>query len=283
MYNEKHETRAVVLGGGGVTGIAWEIGMLTGLLHAGINLADADAIIGTSAGSFVGAALACQYDLTKLYESQLVPNTAEVNVSTDILTKFLWIRAVLLGGSNPKKIGKMFGDIAKKHPSKVTQEIRQSVVKSRLVTTEWPSNLNVTAINAATGDLHILNKDSGISLLEAVSASGAVPGIWPFISFGGQDWIDGGMVSSTNAHLASGFNKVIVLSPMPKRHGFVPGVKNDVAELQKSAKASLIIPDGNSIVAMGKNRYDPSYAPSSVKAGYEQAIQEASSIREIWE
>ncbi|WP_343054768.1 patatin-like phospholipase family protein [Paenibacillus taichungensis] len=271
------------MGWGGVTGIAWEIGMLTGLLHEGINLADADAIYGTSAGSFVGAALASHYDLNKLYASQLVPNTAEVNASTDILTTFLWFRAVLLGGSKPKKTGKMFGDIAKRHPSKVTQEMRRSVVKSRLVTTEWPSNLNETAINATTGDLHILNKDSGVSLLDAVSASGAVPGIWPFISFGGQDWIDGGMVSSTNAHLASGFNKVIVLSPMPNTHGFIPGVKNDVAKLQKSAMASLIIPDGNSIVAMGKNRYDPTFAPSSVKAGYEQAIQEAPSIREIWE
>jgi hypothetical protein len=30
--NRKSTTRAVVLGGGGVTGIAWEVGILTGML-----------------------------------------------------------------------------------------------------------------------------------------------------------------------------------------------------------------------------------------------------------
>ena len=50
MQNANKKTRAFVLGGGGVTGMAWEIGMITALLQEGIDLADADVIIGTSAG-----------------------------------------------------------------------------------------------------------------------------------------------------------------------------------------------------------------------------------------
>jgi len=51
-------TRALVLGGGGPVGIAWEAGMIAGLAEAGIDLAAADFILGTSAGSVVGAQLA---------------------------------------------------------------------------------------------------------------------------------------------------------------------------------------------------------------------------------
>ena len=52
------DRRALVLGGGGVTGVAWEIGLITGLAGLGIDLAAADVIIGTSAGSVVGADIA---------------------------------------------------------------------------------------------------------------------------------------------------------------------------------------------------------------------------------
>src|SRR5215217_8191099 len=51
-------TKALVLGGGGPVGVAWEVGLLAGLADAGVDLADADRIIGTSAGSIVGARLA---------------------------------------------------------------------------------------------------------------------------------------------------------------------------------------------------------------------------------
>lgn len=47
--------RTLVLGGGGVTGIAWEIGLLLGLAEHDLDLTNPDAVIGTSAGSVVGS------------------------------------------------------------------------------------------------------------------------------------------------------------------------------------------------------------------------------------
>jgi NTE family protein len=41
----------------GIAGIAWEIGLLAGFLDRGITLNDADLVVGTSAGSVVGALL----------------------------------------------------------------------------------------------------------------------------------------------------------------------------------------------------------------------------------
>ena len=282
IQNTNKKTRAVVLGGGGVTGMAWEIGMITALLQEGIDLADADVIIGTSAGSFVGSALASGYDMRKLYDSQFIPNTSEVNTSVNSEIMKLWTEAFQCGKDDKKKIGKMFGDIAKKYPPKISIEKRQSVVESRLTTTNWPSKLKVTAIDAETGDLHVFDKDSGTTLINAVNASGAVPGLWPFVTFDESDWIDGGMVSSTNAHLADCYDKVVILSPMPQKYGLVPSVREDVAEMQKRANVSLIVPDKDSILAIGKNPYAPTHTASSAKAGFNQGIKEVAAIYKTW-
>ena len=65
------DRRALVLGGGGVTGIAWEIGVIAGLADQGIDLAAADVIVGTSAGSVVGADITCGQEPEALYQAQL--------------------------------------------------------------------------------------------------------------------------------------------------------------------------------------------------------------------
>lgn len=59
-------TYALALGGGGVTGIAWETGLLKGLRDAGLDLTGADLIVGTSAGSVVGAQMATGVSLDEL-------------------------------------------------------------------------------------------------------------------------------------------------------------------------------------------------------------------------
>ena len=58
---------ALVLGGGGITGIAWELGILKGLADAGVDLSGADRVIGTSAGSVVGAQVTSGAPLDDLY------------------------------------------------------------------------------------------------------------------------------------------------------------------------------------------------------------------------
>src|ERR1700678_2418082 len=47
--------RALVFGGGGSAGNAWEIGVIAGLFDAGLDVTKADLIIGTSAGSTAAA------------------------------------------------------------------------------------------------------------------------------------------------------------------------------------------------------------------------------------
>src|SRR5690242_12736445 len=55
-------TRALVLGGGGPVGVGWESGLAVGLAAAGVEIGAAEEIVGTSAGSIVGARLALGMD-----------------------------------------------------------------------------------------------------------------------------------------------------------------------------------------------------------------------------
>src|SRR5689334_16577719 len=77
-------TRALVLGGGGVTGVAWELGVVSALLDAGIDLADADLIVGTSAGSAVAAQITSGASMDELVAAQLDPETKERSVELDL-------------------------------------------------------------------------------------------------------------------------------------------------------------------------------------------------------
>ena len=71
-------SRALVLGGGGVTGVAWELGILAGLAEAGLDLTGAELLVGTSAGSVVAAQVASGTSLEELYGRQLATVSAEV-------------------------------------------------------------------------------------------------------------------------------------------------------------------------------------------------------------
>src|SRR5262249_58571603 len=70
--------RALVLGAGGETGIAWEVGLLAGLAAHGVDLAAADLVVGTSAGAGVAARINSGVSLAALYEQQLAPADGEV-------------------------------------------------------------------------------------------------------------------------------------------------------------------------------------------------------------
>ena len=63
--------RALVLAGGGAAGNAWELGLIAGLSHAGVDVTEADLIIGTSAGSTVAAQITSGTGPAELYAAIL--------------------------------------------------------------------------------------------------------------------------------------------------------------------------------------------------------------------
>jgi NTE family protein len=272
--------RAIVLGGGGVTGIAWEVGVLAGLRAGGVNL-NADAVFGTSAGSFVGAALASG-NLDTMYAAQQVPAPDEHTATVSKRLFAAWTWAVIRGLGRPDRVGAGFGAVARGFTPMVSEDQRQRAIAGRLVTTDWPDTLQVAATDAKTGVLQAFDRCCGYSLTDVVSASGAVPGISPPVRLGGREWIDGGMVSSANARLADGYERILVLAPLPRGHGGIPSVAKDVQNLQHSAQVELVVPDSRSVAAIGPNIYDPDRREDVVLAGGRQGMLEAPRIAALW-
>jgi NTE family protein len=237
-------------------------------------------VIGTSAGAFVGAAVASGHDLQALAEAQSLPDPNEITVAASQETITAWFNA--FGAGDATRVGAAFGQIAKANPEPVPVHVRRTIVESRLVTTQWPDSLQVTTVDADSGVLQIFDRNSGIELVDAVAASGAVPGVWPLSRINGRSWIDGGMVSSANARLADGYERIIVLAPMPAGFGDIPGVEEDVAALRERATVVLFSPDEQSILAIGPNPYDPSRRGPAAEAGESQGLRIARIVEEMW-
>src|SRR5712692_8800109 len=137
---------ALVLGGGGITGAAWEIGVLAGLHAAGVDLTSADAVIGTSAGAIVGAQILSGVPIDELYSRQF---RARIG------------RAALRARTMP-------------------ESERKRVISARLHSMSWPRrDLRITAIDAESGEFVVFKRDSGVDLVDAVAASCAIPLVYP--------------------------------------------------------------------------------------------------------
>ncbi|MGD9526708.1 patatin-like phospholipase family protein [Pseudonocardia sp.] len=272
--------RALVLGGGGFTGVSWMWGMLAGLVERGIDLRAADLVVGTSAGSVVGAQVASGLDVEERYAAQLRPLADEVPVSLPLLRK-LRFGAALFGDAAAAR--RRIAAIALRVPT-VPEEERLRLIGDRLLVTAWPDReLKVTAVDTATGELTVFERSSGVALRQAVTASCAVPGVWPPITVNGRRYVDGGLRSPANADLAAGYARVVVLAPIPRGIGPIPGVERQVAQLREHSRVALVSPDGASRAAIGRNALDPGRRPRAARAGRRQARAVAAELRAVWE
>ena len=275
---------ALVLGGGGITGIAWEIGVLAGLAEAGVDLSGADLVVGTSAGSVVGAQVTCGAALKTLYQRQLEPPTQEkvARMTRGNLARYAW--AMLSSRGHDVDFRRRVGALAlaaEKAGLTPTEQERLDVIGSRLVSTQWPDRaLVITAVDAETGEFRTFDRDSGVPLLQAVAASCAVPGVYPPVTIDGRRCVDGGMRSAANADLAQDYDRVVVLAPIPGGIGPMASVDAQVTSLV--SRVAVVSPDKDSRTAIGRNVLDPAARAPSAEAGRRQAAAVAARVAEVW-
>ncbi|MFL6128740.1 MAG: patatin-like phospholipase family protein, partial [Mycobacteriales bacterium] len=258
-------TRALVLGSGGVTGVAWEIGVLAGLAEAGVDLSGADLLVGTSAGSVVAAQVAGDIPIEEMYGRQLTGAGAEVAAKMGAGPLLRWL-VVILTSRDPQRARARIGRMALAART-VPEAERRAFLEARLPVREWPSRrLLVTAVDAATGDFRAFDRDSGVPLVDAVGASCAVPGVWPPVTIGGRRWIDGGARSPANVDLAAGCERVVVLAPLTAGFGPLPSVATQVRAL-RGAAVVVVSPDVAARKAIGRNALEPARRAPSARAG----------------
>ncbi|MCX5113296.1 patatin-like phospholipase family protein [Streptomyces sp. NBC_00378] len=274
---------ALVLGAGGVTGSAWETGILHGLAKAGVDLSAADLIIGSSAGAVVGAQLASGLlGLPELYELQLADPQDMTGGRLGPLMLLRYAGAVL-SARTPEAYGRKLGRIAQDARPGITEEQRREAIASRLLSPEWPGRpLLVTAVDATTGELHTFDRDGEVSLVDAVTASCAVPGVWPVTRIQGRTWIDGGVHSTANAQLAAGYGRVVVIAPSASGNKAIASPRSQAAALAADgARVEVITPDAAAKKAFGRNPLDPSCRAAAARAGLEQSAAHTEAVATV--
>jgi NTE family protein len=284
MLGMSDQRRALVLGGGGITGIAWEIGVLAGLADAGVDLTGADLVVGTSAGSVVGAQVTAGAELGALFERQLEPPAEErlARMGRGTLARYAWAMFRTRGHDQDfrRRVGAL-ALAAEKAGATPSEEERLRVIGSRLIGQEWPQRpLVLTAVDAESGEFRTFDRDSGVPLVQAVAASCAVPGVYPPVTIDGRRYVDGGMRSAANADLAEGYDRLVVLAPIPRGMGPMTSVDAQVTAMV--ARVAVVSPDEASRTAIGKNVLDPAARAASARAGRAQAVTVVEQITDVW-
>jgi NTE family protein len=278
------KSHALVLSGGGVTGIAWCVGFLHGLQLAGVDVTTADLIVGTSAGATVGAQIAEGTSLSALVARQEGPveTSGEISVDLDLDNFLTRLVEVLEGVTDPTEIRARIGSIALETPT-VPESSRRAVIASRLAVHNWPDRpLLLVAVDTSTGEWLTFDRNSDVQLVDAVAASSAVPGVWPPVTIDGKRYMDGGIRSLTNADVAAGHGRVLVLVLRAMTDQDRARLNEELAELGPQAMPLVIEVDESSRVAMGPNPLDAHFRGASVHAGLIQASSAADEVREFW-
>jgi NTE family protein len=272
---------ALVLGGGGVTGAAWEIGILAGLAEAGVDVTGADLVIGTSAGSVVAARIATGQPLDYLYDEQVTPTELEMHSRMGVAAMLHLFGYMLLPGAWDRKrawLGRAAARLDGHAPERIDELLAVLSIPQL-----WPSRrLLITAVEVETGRLRVFDSSAGVPLSAAVAASCAVPLVFPPVRINGHTYMDGGIPSPTNAGLARDVERVLVVAPILQAMSRSARVRSQLHRLGPGVARYVLSPDPAAVAAIGRDLMDVHHAGSAARAGRAQGVAAAEAVGPIW-
>lgn len=295
-------SRALVLSGGGPVGIAWETGVAAGLSEQGVQLGEADLIIGTSAGSVVGAQLALGRELRTMVAAQQArqesPAVAGLRFQSrqaaPDLTGLMEVMAKAAVADRP--LEERLAEVGQYALSAQTIEEEAFVAgfSNRLTGAQaWTEkDFRCTAIDALTGQFVIWNRASGVPLARAVASSCAVPGIYPPVTIKGRRYYDGGIRSASNADLARGYQTVVIVSVAgggvtsidPRAELARKRLEDEMRALKDGGARVVepITPDDGSRESFGVNLMDSRRNAVAAENGVRQGRSAAARLKRLW-
>ena len=260
---------AVVLGGGGLTGHAWEIGLIKGLHDQGIDLNEADLVVGTSAGAVAGTQLRSGQSIDVLYSALVSPPAS----------------APLLAGNRASPLPNWAGwkaqpdrgyigiqALAAANVQPEAAHTRAEAQQARAV--DWPSgDLELIAV-ATDGTIRAFDRSQGVPLITAIAASTAIPGVSAPIAVGSERYMDGG-VAGTNVDQATGFQTVLAITPFP-----LPSTNGEMNAVTAAGGRVLdIAADAPTRAALASDARDASALSRAALAGFEKAVAVGPQVR----
>lgn len=267
---------ALSLGGGGLPGLAWTIGLLHGWADHGFGPAAVDHTLGTSAGAAAAALWHHPEGIGKAFARQVGESAPPVEVSPE--AGALFGAAVAAAAEHPVgSAGHLdaYLDVA----GGVTDDAgrRHASLLDRLDGATWPgARLTVTALSTSTRGRRLLTVDDGFDLADVVAASCAVPGVWPAVALGDDVLVDAGPLSDAHADVLAAFSRVVVVEPVPNIGGRYRDEETAVLE-----RAVVVRPDEESLAAMGGDAFALDTRAAAARAGLAQAGRERSRIEAV--
>jgi NTE family protein len=283
----------VVLGGGGVVGIAWEVGVLAGLRDAGLTpLDDAAVTVGTSAGSLVAAHVLQGASVAELEAIQREPvtkhltNTPEpdLNLLGELFT--VWSSATEI----TEAIAKRVCELALRAPT-ISEDDLLPTLTSRL-TADWPDrSLLVTAVACTTGRRVVWSSASGVDLGRAVASSCSVPGLFPPVTVDpatDERYVDGGLWSGTNADLVldHGLDAVLIIESMSVINGQLGALSKrtldgEITALEAVGVRVATISPAPVYTDLGPHLMDPARRADGLEIGRDDGKAAVPAVREL--
>ncbi len=272
--------RAFVLAGGGATGIAWEAGIVIGLRDGGVDVREADTMIGTSAGSMVAAHLRVGTDEGNAFAriQSGAPLASYGRLGPSDALRYMKAQLAL-----DPRAGRSFVGRAALEAATTTEEEWLEAIGLGLTGVPWPEGrLYITAVDAETGTSVVFDNTSGVPLERAVAASCAVPGVFPAVEVNGRRYVDGGLRSIANADLAAGHDRVVALSPYPVASHVRDMPPVQLRALRPRSRTILVVPDAKDLWAMGANPLDMSRGAGTFETARVHGQRIAQRVGEVW-
>ena len=292
--------RGLVLGGGGTPLIAWYVGYFNALKKNGVDLSNADAVVGTSAGALFGAMLTAGHlwrltdeidifaDFPKLLSeimpavqfnaSQIRAQRAELSVRDGSLASIQKIGKAAMASSNPDGVAKYY-----------------KVAEKLLTASAWPSaGMFTTTMDCFTGQRLVVSRENNVPINVACAASSSAPGQMGPTFVKDHLCMDGGISSSsTHCDVIAGVKRALVISlgngtiddqKQGLRLSSLPNTINqEIKELEaRGTKTKLIVvglPPGISKV---ENLVDPKWIAPYLKFGNERGIADTQMMKAFW-
>lgn len=271
--------RAVVLGGGGLTGLAW----LHGVLHELPDVVGtADRVIGTSAGALLATRLLSGGDADEL--TPLVAELSGVRIGAvagaALLAAQVWPsrRHALqwLGRRAARQRSAMASGAGRR--GRLSEDAFVELVGRAIGDSEWPESLIVVAVDAVSGRPAYFTPRSDVDLTRAVAASCAMPGVFPAVEIEGRLYLDGGLRTPANADLAADCNPVLILSPQSRSVRQVRRPAHEASRLRANGATVVLLQDEQpSVDALSVTALD-----AARERGRRQGRNAAAEVRDVW-
>lgn len=298
----------LVLGGGGLIGQEWLIGMLAGIEDAtGFDLRECEYFVGTSAGSIVSARLMAgrplrRPDATASGADGNGPPAAPPVAPTPLRRAGQWTLAAwgplapfaLRAGAGPGALLRASVLRQAPRPDQTLDDLRRYVARDGA---RFDGRLRVTAVDRHTGHRVVFGSPGAptATVAEAVEASCAVPWLFAPVVIGRHEYVDGGVWSATNLDVAPAGRDthVLCLNPMAGVHGSASVLSiarrvsrsavsvEALALRRRGATVHVVGPDPSCAAVMGVDFMNPEPRARVLAAGYRQGREFGR--RDAWE